>query len=366
MGVGPGMQLGVRISIPYPDFSLHGDSQRPLSADALALVPEVPNTPRASPGTMARFWREERLLEGSLSPSRAPISRPGSPRGKSTPCMRRPVGSPVTTSPRRKGSPLGTGSPTDAGDFAGSQHLEKSVGARLSIAHAEAHKHAEVSRRRGQEIQQMQAGLEALLLQIDVLREAHEGVTASHTKLEGKLRLEEGRARKLSRQLNTQREGVVKAAAREAEARGEAETLRNKLDEYRASLQLEEQQGREDRDKYNRLAVELRRVTKLLEQQQGDSSSGSGPEQGPPTPSPAKSKGSRVVTVDPIKLERQATICHLPCAMCILCKRSAEPPPLEPPAHATHASYACLLSAPATCLLPTPPSCRPTRRLRRR
>ena len=257
--------------------------------------------------------------------------------------MRRPVGSPVTTSPRRKGSPLGTGSPTDAGDLAGSQNLETSVGARLSIAHAEAHKHAEVSRRRGQEIQQMQAGLEALLLQIDVLREAHEGVTASHTKLEGKLRLEEGRARKLSRQLNTQREGVVKAAAREAEAHGEAETLRNKLDEYRASLQLEEQQGREDRDKYNRLAVELRRVTKLLEQQQGDSSSGPGPEQDPPTPSPTKSKGSRVVTVDPIKLERQATICHLPCAMCILCKRRAEPSPLEPP---THASYSRLLRMP--------------------
>ena len=116
---------------------------------------------------------------------------------------------PVTTSPRRKGSPLSTGSPpTDAG----SQNLEKSIGARLSIAHAEAHKHAEVSRRRGQEIQQMQAGLEALLLQIDVLREAHEGVTASHTKLEGKLRLEEERARKLSRQLNKQREAVNRAA----------------------------------------------------------------------------------------------------------------------------------------------------------
>ena len=184
--------------------------------------------------------------------------------------MRRPVGSPVTTSPRRKGSPLGTGSPpTDTGDFAGPQHLEKSIGARLSLAHAEAHKHAEVSRRRGQEIQQMQAGLEALLLQIDVLREAHEGVTASHTKLEGKLRLEGERARKLNRLLNAQREGVGKAAAKEAEARSEAEALRNKVDDYRASLQLEEQQGREDRDKYNRLAVELRRVSKLLEQQQG-------------------------------------------------------------------------------------------------
>ena len=98
--------------------------------------------------------------------------------------MRRPVGSPVTNSPRRKAaSPLSTG--TDSTDFAGPQHLEESIGARLSIAHAEAHKHAEVSRRRGQEIQQMQAGIEALLLQIDVLREAHEGVTASRTKLEG-------------------------------------------------------------------------------------------------------------------------------------------------------------------------------------
>jgi hypothetical protein len=267
------MQLAVRISIPYSDYAL-SDSQRPLSADALALVPEVPNTPRASPSTMARFWREERLFEGSLPPSRALISRPGSPRGRSAPCMRRPVGSPVTTSPRRKGSPLSTGSPpTDAG----SQNLEKSIGARLSIAHAEAHKHAEVSRRRGQEIQQMQAGLEALLLQIDVLREAHEGVTASHTKLEGKLRLEEERARKLSRQLNKQREAVNRAADQVAEANGEAEALRNKVDDYRASLQLEEQQSREDRDKYNRLVVELRRVTKLLEQQQGGA--GSGPEQ---------------------------------------------------------------------------------------
>ena len=32
--------------------------------------------------------------------------------------------------------------------------------------------------------------------------------------------------------------------------------------------------GREERDKYNRLVVELRRVTKLLEQQQGSAESG--------------------------------------------------------------------------------------------
>ena len=267
------MKLGVRLLIPQSDSSPDRDSQRPLSADALALVPEVPNSPRASPSTMARFWREERLFEGSLSPSRAPISRTGSPRGGSAPCMRRPAGSPVTNSPRRKAaSPLSTG--TNSTYFAGPQHLEESIGARLSIAHAEAHKHAEVSRRRGQEIQQMQAGIEALLLQIDVLREAHEGVTASHTKLEGKLRLEEERARRLSRQLNKQREMVATAAAREAEAHAEAETLRNKLDDYRASLQLEERQGREERDKYNRLVVELRRVTKLLEQQQGSAGSG--------------------------------------------------------------------------------------------
>ena len=262
------MKPGVRLFIPQSDSSPDRDSQRPLSADALALVPEVPNTPRASPSTVARFWREERLFEGSLSPSRT-----GSPRGGSAPGMRHPVGSPVTNSPRRKAaSPLSTG--TDSTDFAGPQHLEESIGARLSIAHAEAHKHAEVSRRRGQEIQQMQAGIEALLLQIDVLREAHEGVTASRTKLEGKLRLEEERARKLSRQLNKQREMVAKAEAREAEAHAEAETLRNKLDDYRASLQLEERQGREERDKYNRLVVELRRVTKLLEQQQGSAGSG--------------------------------------------------------------------------------------------
>ena len=60
----------------------------------------------------------------------------------------------------------------------------------------------------------------------------------------------------------------------EAEAHAEAEALRNKLDDYRASLQLEERQGREERDKYNRLVVELRRVTKLLEQQQGSAGSG--------------------------------------------------------------------------------------------
>ena len=285
--------------------------------------------------------------------------------------MRRPVGSPVTTSPRRKGSPLGTGSPpTDTGDFAGPQHLEKSIGARLSLAHAEAHKHAEVSRRRGQEIQQMQAGLEALLLQIDVLREAHEGVTASHTKLEGKLRLEGERARKLNRLLNAQREGVGKAAAKEAEARSEAEALRNKVDDYRASLQLEEQQGREDRDKYNRLAVELRRVSKLLEQQQGkqgeqrqqgqqgeqgeqvEQGEAAGPEPEQSTPSPTKTKGSRVAPVDPIKLERQASTCHVPCAMChvhTMRERSAFPSSLLGrllPMPPTHASY------PATRLLP--------------
>ena len=90
-------------------------------------------------------------------------------------------------------------------------------------------------------------------------------------------RLEEERARKLSRQLNKQREAVNRAADQVAEANGEAEALRNKVDDYRASLQLEEQQSREDREKYNRLVVELRRVTKLLEQQQGGA--GSGPEQ---------------------------------------------------------------------------------------
>ena len=48
----------------------------PVCLEKVAFVPEKMDSPRASPRAMTRFWREERLFDGTLSPRRPPSPSP--------------------------------------------------------------------------------------------------------------------------------------------------------------------------------------------------------------------------------------------------------------------------------------------------
>ena len=114
-------------------------SAAPLSpAVAAALAPSIPDSPRASPRQMTQYWREERLLEGTLSPHRPAL--PPSPR----------LGSPLSPRVRSSKHPFGAAFLRfDATSVDGSEppsprkeQVEAALAERLSAVYAQASQHA--------------------------------------------------------------------------------------------------------------------------------------------------------------------------------------------------------------------------------
>jgi len=239
-------------------------SSAPLSpAAAAVLAPAIPDSPRGSPRQMAQHWREERLLEGTLSPRRPPV--PPSPRRVGSPLSPRLLSSRQSDGSFRLDAPpsaLGSAAASVDGSEPPSPRKEQelALAERLSAVHAQAGKYANDAFVKGRQLQEARVAREAALAQVDALRDAHEGIATTCAKLEQRLREEDGRGRKAGRALAKQREASEKAAERESAAHQLVATLQDSLAHTKRQLSEKEQLLQQAVERGDRLAADLGRA----------------------------------------------------------------------------------------------------------
>ena len=233
----------------------------PLSpAAAAATASFIPDSPRASPRQMSQHWREERLLEGTLSPQRPPV--PPSPRRMGSPLSPRMLSSRASDASFRLDAPPSVLSAAAGADGSEppsprKEQVEAALAERLSAVYAQASKYANDAFNKGRQLQEARMAREAALAQVDALRDAHEGLATTCAKLEQRLREEDERGRKAGRALAKQREASGKAAEREGAAHELAASLQDSLAQTRAQLSEKEQLLKQAVERGDRLAAEL-------------------------------------------------------------------------------------------------------------
>lgn len=168
-----------------------------------------PAAPRsvASPRMMRNVWREEAIANGTLSP------RAQTPRFAAD-------GS----------SQLAEGAASD------DANTSKLI-ARLSLMQTKQIQAAALASERGQRVAQLATAQQAAALQLDVLRNSHDGLSQAAASLEAKLRAESTRGDKFKRQYEKAMQRSQSAADAEAAAHADAAQARAELEKVRKELQ---------------------------------------------------------------------------------------------------------------------------------
>ena len=209
------------LAVPMFPANLRQPLAAPLNT-SIAVTTGSRGGGRASPREMTRSWREERLLEGSLSP------RPSTPRAPEAPRPQTAPDGSTGESPRAAQAKLG--------------RKEQLMQHRLF--------------ERARQAMELAAQNEAACLEISALRSSRNELAETVAELEVKLRSGEKKSRQRRQEVLRQRNEVAAAEARESEKGEEKTGLQGQIQRLRYEIELRD----------DRLAEREQRVSELKRQ----------------------------------------------------------------------------------------------------